>query len=259
MPFEYNIHNKIIIYRQKESIYIDFFLYLLYNEIDKIDFSKIDNTFCVVFHLFCVIVIINTGGENMKGTNKTIMECLKVISELKKEMPKMTVNKACEVAKQLIATLNISTYPIPIVKILNDLGFSVFASEVPPRISGFMIIDTTLKDKFGTDKIIAIDENDSLGRQRFTLAHEFAHFLFDFDENRNRDFISTFNINAADSESERIASRFAAEFLMPEEMFRARYNELSYLTNYERLNQLIDDFNVTSTSVKRRFSELGLE
>lgn len=193
----------------------------------------------------------------MKG--KEIMECLKLISEIKDDIPERTVENAIAIAKKMIAALNINTYPVPIVKVLNNISFSVFATEVPPNLSGFMIIDKSFKDSFGSDKIIAIDKNDEIGRQRFTLAHELSHYLFDYDKKSQEPFVSTFNMKLADTEPERVANKFAAEFLMPEDMFRQRYNQLNGFTEDEVIRQLVDDFNATSTSVKRRLEELGLK
>ncbi len=196
----------------------------------------------------------------MKGESKAIMECKKIISQFKQNMPERTIENAIKLAKNLIQSLDIKDYPIPIVNILKELGFAVFVTEMPrPNISGFIIIDSDLKEKFGTDKTIAIDKNDSLGRQRFTLAHEFAHYLFDFNEAKSSSFVNTYDINKADIDAEKIPSRFAAEFLMPEEMFKKRYKELSSLTNYERLNQLVSDFNVSSKSIQKRYEELQLK
>lgn len=193
----------------------------------------------------------------MKG-KKHIMDCLKVINDFKKNIPERNIDNAVKLAKDLIEALEYQNYPIPIVKTLNDLGFSVFASEMPAGISGFMLISADLKESFDSDKIIAIDQKDKIARQRFTLAHEFGHYLFDYKE-KNQRFISTYNIDAAETEEEKIPSRFAAEFLMPSEIFKKRYKELSSLTPYERFNQLMEDFNATLKSVELRFEELELE
>lgn len=196
----------------------------------------------------------------MKGESKAIMECKKIISQFKQKMPERTIENAIKLAKELIQTLNIKEYPVPIVSILKELGFAVFVTEMPrSNISGFIIIDSDLKEKFGTDKTIAIDNNDSLGRQRFTLAHEFAHYLFDFNENNETTFVNTYNLDKANENDEKIPSRFAAEFLMPEDMFRKRFEELSSMTHYERINQLVSDFNVTTKSIQKRFEELELK
>lgn len=186
------------------------------------------------------------------------MNCMKVISEFKSNIPTRNIDNAVELAQKIIGALEFKQYPIPIVEILNKLNFSVFSSDMPDGVSGFLIISPDLKEDFGSDKIIAVDKNDKIGRQRFTLAHEFGHYLFDYNENRDHRFISTYKIDDAESDDEKIPSRFAAEFLMPSEMFRNRYKELNILTNYERFKQLTEDFNVTAKSVELRFEELGL-
>lgn len=196
----------------------------------------------------------------MKGRNKKVMESLKIISEFKKNMPERTIDNAIAVAKKLITSLGVNDCPVPIVSILNDLGFSVFVSDFKDKnISGFICVDPDLKYKFGTDKVIAIEKSDTYGRQRFTLAHEFAHYIFDFNENENTSFFDTYNIEKSDTTQEIIPSRFAAEFLMPPKLFKKRYKELKYLTKYERVNQLVQDFDVTLKSVEKRINELQLQ
>lgn len=187
------------------------------------------------------------------------MKSLKIISEYKRNMPQRNLDSAINIAKELIKSLGIKTCPVPIVQILNDLGFSVFKSDIKDKnISGFIAINPDFKNKFGTDKIIAIESTDTIGRQRFTLAHEFAHYLFDFDEENNTDYFDTYNIEKSDTENEKIPSRFAAEFLMPDFLFEQKYREFENYTNYERINKLVDAFNVTLKAVNKRIEELGL-
>lgn len=187
------------------------------------------------------------------------MDCLKVINEFKRDIPARNIDNAVDLAQKIISALEFKQYPIPIVDILNKLNFSVFSSDMPDGISGFLLISPDLKEDFGSDKIMAVDKNDKIGRQRFTLAHEFGHYLFDYDENRDYRFVSTYKMADSESEEEKIPSRFAAEFLMPSEIFKSRYSELAKLTKYERFKQLIEDFNVTEKSVEFRFKELQLE
>lgn len=196
----------------------------------------------------------------MRGIREVIMKSLKVISDYKKKMPERTIESAIKVAKDLIKALEIKTYPVPIVSILNDLGFSVFVSDIKDKnISGYITIDPDYINKFNTDKITAVEITDTNGRQRFTLAHEFAHYLFDFDEKNTATFFNTYDIKKADNEAEKIPSRFAAEFLMPDFLFTKRYNELGNLTYYEKVTQLVQDFNVTRKAVEKRIVELNLQ
>lgn len=187
------------------------------------------------------------------------MKSLAIISQFKKNIPKRDLNSAIDMAQKLVKSLGIKKYPVPIVSILNDLGFSVFVSDIKDKnISGFIAINPDLKSRFNTDKIIAVESTDTIGRQRFTLAHEFAHYLFDFNESSKSVYFNTYDIEKSDTDAEKIPSRFAAEFLMPDFLFKKRFNELSDLTYYEKINQLVDDFNVTTKAVKKRIEELNL-
>lgn len=184
------------------------------------------------------------------------MQYDKKILQLKRGITERSIDAAIDLAKSVIDALSIKSYPVPIVKILSDIGFSIYATETQKNISGFILISPDLREKFGTDKVIAVDRRDTLGRQRFTIAHEFAHYLFDFNENSDFNFINTYDTEKANTEAEMVPSRFAAELLMPSSLFVARYRELSKMTQYDRVQQLVTDFAVTQTSVIKRMEEL---
>ena len=192
----------------------------------------------------------------MKGKCKKRMLYEKKINQIKNGIKERTINEAMKVAESVVGALSIKHYPVPIVKILNDIGFAIFATDTEKNISGYILISPDLREKFGTDRIIAVDRLDSYGRQRFTLAHEFAHYLFDFNENSNYNFVNTYDTEKADTEDEMVPSRFAAELLMPPDLFVTRYNELSKMTRYDRVHQLVIDFAVTQTAVVKRIEEL---
>lgn len=181
------------------------------------------------------------------------------ILEIKGTIRERTESAAISIAKTLVQKLGIKTYPVPIVSILNELGFSLFAANMQNNKSGMIVISPDLLSHFNTDKVIVIDKLDTIGRQRFTLAHEFAHYLFDFNEQEQYTFQSTYDMDKADTPEERVPSKFAAEFLMPEDLFRRRNSELCAMSNYSRVLQLVKDFTVTQTAVLRRLAELGLE
>lgn len=192
------------------------------------------------------------------------MKINRIIDSIKQSelVQNRTEDGAREIASQIIKEMEIDTYPIPIVSLLNELGFKVYTSTMPSAgISGFILINPELREKFGTDRVIAVSKDDSTGRQRFTLTHELAHYIFDFNENRRVKYFDTYNIQKADKESEAIPSRFAAEFLMPENLFVDRYKELKRksFSLYEIVSTLMDDFNVTQKSVLKRFDELEIK
>lgn len=188
------------------------------------------------------------------------MNCIEIISEIKKNDLKRTIEEAIRIPKSIITTLKIKKPPIPIVKLINDLGFVVCVMEPPTdNISGFIIIGQEAKEVLNNDKIICLSKNETIEKQRFVLAHEFAHYLFDFKEYEETSFFNTFDTQKANTEEEKIPSRFAAELLMPEEMFKKKCQEIGDLTKYEKINKLSKEFNTPQKSVIMRFAELGLK
>lgn len=66
--------------------------------------------------------------------------------------------------------------------------------------------------KENEDIVICINSTTSYGRQRFTLAHELYHVLYEEDMQR---VICDMSINGNKSESEKEADQFASYLLMP--------------------------------------------
>lgn len=77
---------------------------------------------------------------------------------------------------------------------------------------------------------VSSDRDNPIGRQRFTAAHEYAHAVLHRDEMPEQFFADTHRmLSSPDAElgpKERQANVFAAELLIPEEVCRARAEEL---------------------------------
>lgn len=98
--------------------------------------------------------------------------------------------------------------PIDIFALVNgwkDMKITIVNYPMSSRISGMCT-------KEGDDIIICINSTTSYGRQRFTLAHELYHVLF---EENMKQVICDMSMNEEKSESEREADRFASYLLMP--------------------------------------------
>lgn len=98
--------------------------------------------------------------------------------------------------------------PIDIFAIVNgwkEKKITIVKYPMSSRISGMCTIEDD-------DIIICINSGTSYGRQRFTLAHELYHVLYEPDR---KQIICDMNINADKSESEREADQFASYLLMP--------------------------------------------
>jgi len=125
----------------------------------------------------------------------------------------------------------------------------VFFLRLPDSISGMFAF---CEDIGGC---ILINASHNLGRQLFSLAHEYAHYLFD----REKIGCVTEEIRAKTVE-ERFADRFAAEFLMPrdsvQEMFRLKVKDRA--PTAEDVIYLADYFGVSFQAMVYRLNNLRL-
>lgn len=185
------------------------------------------------------------------------------INEIRQE--KYTVDTVHTAAEKIHAIKH-GGIPVKIIELCKNMGFSVFQQDLPKNVCGYIAIDGELKERFGTDRIISVNLNESNKRRRFTVAHELGHFLFDFDPNRIQ-FYNAFEHDHEDNEtpSEDLANRFAAELLMPADKFRKEYIRIyenhsgSSEQLYETIQELSDLFLVPPKAVDLRIKkELNL-
>ncbi len=158
---------------------------------------------------------------------------------------------------------------VQILAIANYFGFYSYLGEFDKlngrykgrsvkEASGMISISHDYIRKFGTDKILVIKSNDNIGHQRFAVAHELAHFLFDFNEQSMISYSNFYIPNEQSNLIEERANRFAASILMPKDIFIVKYNEYKKenYNLYELCSKLADCFLVPSTAVNRRINEL---
>lgn len=187
----------------------------------------------------------------------------RVINEIRQEHfePETVIT-----AVKKINSVNDLGVPVRIVELCQNMGFSIFRQDLPKDICGYIAVDGELKDRLETDRIIVVNESESPKRRRFTVAHELGHFLFDFAPG-TIEYYNAFETdhNTADDPREKLASRFAAELLMPEQEFAAEYykafrdHEGSSEQLYETVQELSDKFLVPPKAVEVRIKkELNL-
>ena len=92
-------------------------------------------------------------------------------------------------------------------------------------------------------------------RQRFTLAHELGHYFLHSQQGSKP--LKAFRLGTSMAEQE--ANYFAAELLMPEEMFRADFKTLSKDLNQEdKISKMAQMYHVSFTAASVRISSLNL-
>lgn len=115
-----------------------------------------------------------------------------------------------------------------------------------PGMSGQLSFD-------GSRYVISINQNDSLTRQRFTLAHELGHYMLGHGE-RFDNSETLYRGGAKYTFAEIEANSFAAELLMPEPVVRY----LLFDENLQTIAQLSDVFLVSEQAMRYRLKNLGL-
>jgi hypothetical protein len=105
--------------------------------------------------------------------------------------------------------------PIDITALVTELGLSVYEEyDLPDGVSGMICRDTSGESPSGYR--IRINANDVYTRQRFTIAHEFAHYLLHRD--KIGDGITDDAMYRSDkmtTQDEFAANNKAADLLMP--------------------------------------------
>lgn len=140
----------------------------------------------------------------------------------------------------------------PIIEIARIMGFKVYTAKFKERnLSGTIGVSNELQEEYGSNKVIILNNADTDKHILFTLAHEIAHYIYDYNPATNG-YSNTYRTDEVQTDKEIRANRFAAAFLMPKNSFTAKYNET------HNISELSDFFNVPETAVKLRISQLEL-
>ena len=112
--------------------------------------------------------------------------------------------------------LNLGDGPLPHLReaLENDVGLRIFAIELPAKVGGLFGFDAEL------GACIAMNANQRWERQRWSLAHEYAHFLTDREKAEiTRELGEYKRVPSA----ERFADSFARHFLLPADGLTRRW------------------------------------
>lgn len=131
----------------------------------------------------------------------------------------MIIEKIETLAEQLLSRLEIKTIPTPIEELARALDIRV--SHAPSAdFSGLLI----RKDGHA---LIGVNSNEAPVRQRFTIAHELAHFILHPQKDAFVDFRKERAAGEAKPPRERHADMFAAALLMPRRSLLKHFRRLA--------------------------------
>jgi Zn-dependent peptidase ImmA (M78 family)/DNA-binding XRE family transcriptional regulator len=156
-------------------------------------------------------------------------------------------------AQQERARLNIGSHqPIHTLrKVLEEVGVSVFADELDSKLAGLYVF----VPDFGY--CILVNNRHPSDRRRWTIAHEYGHFLAD----RDKPGVDYLKPMGRRPESEKFADVFASAFLMPETGVQQRfYEEVDRTGDFTvgDLCRMADFYLVSLHAMTWRLEALGL-
>ncbi len=173
----------------------------------------------------------------------------------------MSIQSARKQAESLIVSLGITRAPINVEGVAKHLGLRIISMDLEKGVSGLLITKPSMS-------CIAIREDDPPVRQRFSIAHEIAHFCLrhQFEPGEHvhvdrghlisqRDRQSSMGTNLKEVE----ANQFAACLLMPSALVRASIKELNTDELYDaHITALAAKFKVSEQAMTIRLSVMGL-
>ena len=143
--------------------------------------------------------------------------------------------------------------PVDLAVVAARLGVAVEEREFVEEIDGLYLRLP------GAPPLVAVNNCyvKPIARRRFTLAHEIGHHLLSRRVSQGRRLFFFDTAGTRRTVMERACDRFAALLLMPEELIRRHYEDLSY-NRGQRVRIMAERFGVSAWALRRRLRELGL-
>ena len=155
--------------------------------------------------------------------------------------------------KQILES-HLSDYPVKVGQLAEELGVKVKISDLQTGVSG----QITREDG---SYVIRVNRYEARERQRFTIAHELAHFLLHKDIiNTSPDGIrdNVLYRSGAPDHIEYEANRLAAEIIMPVSLVKEALNEkFNGEATEETTESLAEQFCVSKVAMEIRLENLS--
>jgi Zn-dependent peptidase ImmA (M78 family) len=139
----------------------------------------------------------------------------------------------------------ITSNQLNIENLIEHYNISIVKKNLPPEISGKL-------EKQGEQWIIQVNSKHNEARQRYTLAHEFAHYCLHRNDYSTFEDTAFFRKEENKTMIEYEANQFAAELLMPEKSVKLAISE-----DILSLKELAKRFGVSLIAMRYRLIDLG--
>lgn len=141
-----------------------------------------------------------------------------------------------------------ASFPVAVGAIAKDFGITVMKSTMPGSISG------EIRETEGK-VTIKVNRHDVKERQRFTIAHEIAHFLLHRDRLANGITDDVLYRSGLTDDLERQANRLAADIIMPYNLIQVALANLNSLKAEEKLKNISELAQVSLAAVRIRLGK----
>lgn len=158
-------------------------------------------------------------------------------------------NRVAAADRQIIERY-MNEVPVKLGAMAQELGIDVKLSSLPMNISGQI---TKTADGYE----IKINRHESRQRQRFTLAHEIAHFLLHKDVIDKLGGTLKDNVLYRSGAAENIeyeANRLAAYIVMPERALKDAYSRFGEQLSEGAVEHLAEQFGVSKAAMEIRMA-----
>lgn len=165
-----------------------------------------------------------------------------------------------EQIKKLLQENDSYRIPVPIVELAKKLGFGVYEQILDDGCSGLIAVDENKPIIEEYNKVIAVNIQDAYVRQRFTVAHELAHYFIDKDKDKtlyaHREVFGFLNDN------ENKMNEYAAQLIMPYglldrfvKQIKSDFNldDNHFNDRYLIINKIAQEFVVSFSAADRRY------
>ena len=146
--------------------------------------------------------------------------------------------------KNNIIKSNQSNCPVKIIKLANDLGISVYSTSFKNDISGAIL---KKDDKY----VIYFNKKDNKNRQRFTIAHEIAHYILHKEKIGDNLTDNAMYRSKLSNVFERQANILASEILMPVNFV------MQFIEENKSVSEMASLFKVSEGAMRIRLRQGG--
>lgn len=137
-------------------------------------------------------------------------------------------------------------FPVRLGKMAEALGLDVFKAPMSPSFSGLIQPSKATQNKFE----IKLNKFETSERQRFTLAHEIAHFLLHKEDLSGGIKDTVMYRSMLSSEKEAEANKLASALIMPLSLVVQRRKELGKLDEDSLIDVMANEFKVSKQAMK---------